>query len=252
MERTMVSSSSTERVFEFMLDNVRSGAWDWGAEIPSERVLIEQYGVSRVALREAISMLRGLGVLEVSHGRRTRVKKIGSEALARLLPLMLASGGQRTFDQIFEARLGVESQSAALAARRRTPEQVERLETLVSRFRAEIHSAEAHSLKIDLEFHMEIARASANPLFPMLLESLAGFVAFAQRESCAHHPERRLRAVMSHEAIFEAIRDGDSERARVEMESHLRYSMTRRIDEPGAEVEIKSAMPLEVLDIEDN
>jgi GntR family transcriptional repressor for pyruvate dehydrogenase complex len=173
-------------------------------------------------------MLRGLGVLDVGHGRRTKVKPIGAETLAHLLPLMLASGGQRTFDQIFEARLGVESQSAALAARRRTTAQLDRLRDLVAAFRREMNQSESQSLATDLEFHMEIARASDNPLFPMLLESLAGFVTYAQKESCANNQERRLRAVMSHEAIFEAIRDGDSDRARVEMESHLRYSMTRR------------------------
>ena len=226
------TTTSTERVFEFMLDHVRTGAWTCGDEIPSERELIDQFGVSRVALREAISMLRGLGVLDVGHGRRTRIKKIGSEVFDRLLPLMLASGGQKTFDQIFEARLGVESQSAAFAARRRTPGQLSRLYELTTKFRAEFESMAAHALETDLEFHMEIARSSGNPLFPMLLESLVGFVQFAQKESCANNPERRLRAVLSHEAIYEAIRDGDSDRARVEMESHLRFSMTRRIESP--------------------
>lgn len=225
----MIAGSSSERVFEGMLENVRTGTWQWGAEIPSERELIDQFGVSRVALREAISMLRGLGVLDVSHGRRTRVKPVGAETLAQLIPLILSAGGQRTFEQIFEARLGVESQSATLAARRRTPEQLKRLSDLVQSFRKEMDLEESHSLEADLEFHMEIARASGNPLFPMMLQSLAEFVAYAQKQSCAHNPERRLRAVMSHEAIFEAIRDGDSDRARVEMESHLRFSMTRQI-----------------------
>ncbi len=227
-----------------MLGHVRSGHWGCGAEIPSERELIDQFGVSRVALREAISMLRGLGVLDVGHGRRTRVKKVGSEIFDRLLPLMLASGGQKTFDQIFEARLGVESQSAAFAARRRTPTQLEHLAELTRRFRAQFEGATSSSLETDLEFHMEIARASGNPLFPMLLESLIGFVAYAQKESCANNPERRLRAVLSHEAIFEAIRDGDSDRARVEMESHLRFSMTRRIENADRPVDAASTASL--------
>ena len=84
---------------------------------------------------------------------------------------------------------------------------------------------------VDLEFHLEIARASANPLFPTLLEALAGFVSFAQKESCRNDPVRGQRAVLSHESLVDAIRDADAERARVEMESHLRYSMTRKIDD---------------------
>ena len=71
-----------------------------------------------IAIREALSMLRGLGVVEVNHGRRTRVKSVDAGTLSHLLPLMLIGGGQQTFDQVFEVRLALESQTAALAARR--------------------------------------------------------------------------------------------------------------------------------------
>ncbi len=224
------SATSTEMVFHQMLRNVQSGDWEMGSVIPSERSLIDQFGVSRIAIREALSMLRGLGVVDISHGRRTRVKSIGSETLGYLLPLMLMSGGQRTFDQVFEVRLAIETQTASLAARRRTDEQLGKLDTLLQRFRDAMTSAKNDAQQVDLEFHLEIARAADNPLFPVLLEALAGFVAFAQKESCRNDPDRCQRAILAHESIVEAIRDQDTDRARVEMESHLRYSMTRKIE----------------------
>ncbi|QDV22935.1 FadR/GntR family transcriptional regulator [Aureliella helgolandensis] len=230
----MVSSTtSTETVFHHMLQNVRSGVWETGSTIPSERALIDEFGVSRIAIREALSMLRGLGVVDIGHGRRTRVKSIDSETLGYLLPLMLSSGGQRTFDQVFEVRLAIESQTVALAARRRTDAHLGKLEILLQRFRQAMTSADAEAQQIDLEFHLEIARAADNPLFPVLLEALAGFVAFAQKESCRNDSDRSQRAILAHESIVEAIRDSDTDRARVEMESHLRYSMTRKI-QPNA------------------
>ena len=227
----MVTTSSTEQIFERMLRNVQTGVWVSGAQIPSERSLIEEFGVSRIAIREALSMLRGLGVLDISHGRRTYVRNVNAETFGHLLPLMLASGGQRTFDQVFEMRLAIESQTASLAARRRTSEQVERLRSLVGQFRAEMTSADANAQNTDLEFHLEIARACDNSLFPILLDALAGFLTFAQQESCRDDPVRRQRAILAHESIFDAIESRDADRSRVEMEAHLRYSMTRRIDD---------------------
>ncbi|PHQ37001.1 FadR/GntR family transcriptional regulator [Rhodopirellula bahusiensis] len=227
--------TSTQFVFQRMLGNVQSGVWETGAQIPSERSLIEEFGVSRIAIREALSMLRGLGVVEISHGRRTRVKSVDAGTLSDLLPLMLI-GGQQTFDQVFEVRLALESQTATLAARRRTPEQLSRLDELLAQFRkAMSNGGDKAAQVVDLEFHLEIARASANPLFPTLLEALAGFVSFAQKESCRNDAVRGERAVLAHESIVDAIRDRDADRARVEMESHLRYSMTRKIEAENAE-----------------
>src|SRR5262245_17142768 len=91
--------STTQGLYSRMLDRIQAGEWPVGSAIPSERTLIDEFGVSRIAVREAVSMLRGLGVVEVSHGRRTRVRKIDARVLDQLLPLMLATGGQRTFQQ---------------------------------------------------------------------------------------------------------------------------------------------------------
>ena len=222
--------TATHAVFRKMLANVHAGQWPVGASIPSERTLINDFGVSRIAIREALSMLRGLGVLDVSHGRRTQVRKIDTETFAQFLPLLLASGGQRSFDQIFEVRLALESATAYLAASRRTEEQVEQLLALVDQFRNERLSRSDKSLATDVAFHLAIARMTGNPLFPVLLEALGSFIAYAQRESCKDDPARSQRAVSAHEAIADAIAGGDAERARVEMEAHLRFSATRRLD----------------------
>jgi hypothetical protein len=71
------------------------------------------------------------------------------------------------------------------------------------------------------------AEAAKNPLFPLLLRSLAGFVKYVARESCRGDLVRLRRAVQSHESITEAIHWKDPERARVEMEAHLHCSANR-------------------------
>jgi GntR family transcriptional regulator, transcriptional repressor for pyruvate dehydrogenase complex len=224
-------ASTTEGLYTQMLGNIQAGQWPVGSEIPSERNLIDQFGVSRIAVREAVSMLRGLGVVDVSHGRRTRVRKIDAQVLDQLLPLMLATGGQRTFQQIFDVRLALESQAAYVAATTRTDKQMKRIEMLVKRFRRLSKSGSAPAaLKADFEFHFEISKATGNPLFSSLLEALTRFVVFGQNESCKNDPQRRQRAVLAHAAIADALADKDADRARVEMEAHLRYSASRVIE----------------------
>jgi GntR family transcriptional repressor for pyruvate dehydrogenase complex len=176
-------------------------------------------------------MLRGLGVVDVSHGRRTRVRKIDAKVFDQLLPMMLASGGQRTFEQVFEVRLALESQGAYLAALNRTDVQLKKLRAVVEKFRKLSDGpGQKAALKADLAFHLQISEATGNPLFACLLEAIARFVVFGQVESCKHDAVRRKRAVAAHQSIFEAIAEQDADRARDEMEAHLRYSATRVIE----------------------
>lgn len=223
------NSTTTETVFRSMLQNVQSGKWPVGYAIPSERSLIGDFGVSRIAVREALSMLRGLGVLDIGHGRRTLVRKIDSDTFAQLLPLLLASSGQESFDHIFEVRLSLESASARLAATRRNDEQLGSLQKLALKYEEHAMRGSDEATSIDLQFHLKVAQASDNPLFPVLLESLSAFVFYVQKESCRDNKVRLQRAIHAHHAITEAIADKDAERARVEMEAHLRYSATRKL-----------------------
>lgn len=221
------------QVSGLLLERVRSGQWPAGMEIPSERALIRELGVSRIPLREALSGLRTLGVLETRAGSGTRVKKVDAETVARLMPLLVTLDGRRTFAQVFEMRVAIEGQTAALAAERHTPEDARVLRELAAKFRSDLEQGLETAIETDLAFHVRIAEATGNPLFGVLMRTLAELVRHVQVASCKDDPERRRRAVMSHEAIAEAILARDPARARVEMEAHLRYSASRMLgDKP--------------------
>ena len=235
------SDSVSQSVFERMMEKIRSGKWAVGESIPSERTLIVEFGASRIAIREALSMLRGLGVLDVGHGRRTRVRGMGAGTLGQLVPLMMLSGGQTMFGQVFEVRLALESMSARLAASRRTEVQVVSLRELAARYRKLAEAGSDQTLTADLAFHAGVAEASGNPLFPVLLGALSGFITYTQRESCRDDAARLQRAMMAHETIAEAIAVSDGAWAAAEMEAHLQFSRSRRI-QPESEktVQIKA------------
>lgn len=221
------SGSKVERLTHAMLDRIRTGEWPVGSLVPGERVLIEQFGTSRIALREAMSALRALGVLDTEHGRGSTVRRIDATVLEQLLPLMMSLEGERPFEQTFELRLALESRTAYLAALRRTDDEMAEIDRLVGEFRRQEEGKLEGAIATDVAFHMAVARATHNPLFPTVLRAVSEFVKYVQTISCTNNPTRRARAVQAHESIAEAIRDRDAERARVEMESHLRYSALR-------------------------
>ena len=226
-----MANQLTQIVLDRVLERVRSGEWPPGHELPSERELIREFAVSRVPLREALSSLRTLGVLETRPGSGTRVRKVDADAVARLMPLLVTMDGQQTFAQVFELRLAVEAQTAALAAERHSEDDARALREIVKRFRDDLDAGLETAIETDLAFHVRIAEATGNPLFGMLMRTLAELVRHVQVESCKDDPERRRRAVMSHEGIAEAILARDPARARVEMEAHLRYSASRILGE---------------------
>jgi GntR family transcriptional regulator, transcriptional repressor for pyruvate dehydrogenase complex len=227
-------TSCTDDVFRWVLERIGTGEWRPGTVVPSERQLAERLGVSRVPVREALSMLKGLGIVEIRQGRRTFVRQMDTGMLQQLFPLVFRLEGQESFLQIFDLRLAVESRTAFLAAERRTEADGQALAELTRQFRAHHVGESPRFVELDLAFHVRIAEATGNPFFPLLLRTFSGFVIYSQSEGCRNSLERRIRGVQAHESIVEAIIDRDAPRAQVEMEAHLRYSGSRKLkDENG-------------------
>lgn len=216
-------------LFEKILDHVRSGIWPVGSAIPSERTLVSQFNVSRITVREALSMLRALGIINTSQGKRSIVSTLDSNIICKLFPLMMSLQGEKTYEQIFEVRLAIESRTAYLAAVNRTENDIIQIKSILEKLRTDTQENFEQSIQTDLQFHIQIAKATQNPLFPALLDAISGFVTYVQVLSCRGNPVKRERAMHFHEAIANAIIDGDPERARVEMESHLRGSADKML-----------------------
>jgi GntR family transcriptional repressor for pyruvate dehydrogenase complex len=220
---------TTDSIRETILGRIRSGQWPAGTTLPSERDLMAEFQVSRIPLREAIAGLRALGVLHTRAGSGTRVRRVDAQSVAQLLPLLVTLEGDRTFSQVFELRLALEAQTAALAALRHGDPDARALRACLDRLRADLDANLDEAVDADLDFHVAIARATQNPLFEVLMRTLAELVKHVQVESCKDDPVRRRRAFDAHTAIAEAILARDADRARAEMEAHLRYSASRTL-----------------------
>ncbi len=220
---------TTDSIRGTILERIRSGQWPAGTALPSERELMDEFKVSRIPLREALAGLRALGILRTRAGSGTRVQRVDAHTVAQLLPLLVTLEGERTFSQVFELRLALEAQTAALAALRHNDLDARLLRTCLERLRADLDADLDEAVDTDLEFHIAIAKATQNPLFEVLMRTLAELVKHVQVESCKDDPIRRRRAFDAHTAIAEAILARDADRARAEMEAHLRYSASRQL-----------------------
>lgn len=223
-ERRRDSLSSS--IVRELAERIDSGELHPGDRLPTERELMEQYGVSRTVIREALSSLRSSGRIDTQQGRGAFV--LGS-------PVATGNGLHRTrlstvqdVLNIMDVRIGLESEAASLAAQHRHDGHLRRL-------RDAMRALEQHGSKSpehDIAFHMAVAQATGNPYYVEVLGSLSASLIpraridsfYADEHARAQH---RQRVNLEHAQILHAIERGDGEAARAAMRLHLANSRER-------------------------
>ena len=224
--KTMGRDTLADRVAEGLLSSVMRGSFRTGHQLPSEADIAFDFGVSRSVVREAISHLRAMGVIEVSNGKKAVVKLLDPVPLARFFNLAAAQEPNNLI-QLLEVRCGIESESAFLAAQRRTSEDLAVISGLLEQIRGLVLNQRTFDVasyaELDRDLHIEIARASKN----FLLEQLALSIREPMKESILEGLGRqgslgqRRRVHKTHMQIVHAIKRGDAEGAQLAMRSHI-------------------------------
>ncbi len=224
------SRSLTTDLVEALGDRIRDGALPVGSKLPTEGAIMQTFGVSRTVVREAISRLQAAGMVETRHGVGTFVLGQGDASSFRIDTSPLAT--LKDVISVLELRIGVETESAALAASRRTPDNLAALRLALDAFAAAVAQAR-DPVGPDYQFHLEIARATQNPHYADLMVTLGGsMIPRARLEPTAPVTPERLeylrRVNVEHESILSAIERQDTEGARAAMRTHLSNSKERR------------------------
>jgi DNA-binding FadR family transcriptional regulator len=218
----MVRQKLSEEVRRGLLDLIKSGAVGMGDPLPSERELMERFGVGRPAIREAMQSLETIGLIEIRHGGRARVSEpsIGrmvdqiSETMKHLLANSPAS-----LENLKEARATFEREMARIAARRRSAADVERLTEIISE--QDLASDEPVRFRmLDGFFHSEIARVSGNPIFSALIDALFRWLSDFHVDLVSVPGLEQL-TLAEHREILAAITRADAEGAARAMGDHL-------------------------------
>jgi len=211
-----------QEVHDRLMERIRSGAFLPNAQLPSERELMEEYGVGRPAVREALQALHRSGVVEIVHGERARVVVPTAERLMAQLAtgamhlLRTQSGALEHFKEL---RVFMETGIARLAAQRASEEDIATLRLVVARHRAAIANAERF-IELDKAFHREIASISGNPIFPSIVEAMFQW-ASEYYQSLVRAPGAEALTLAEHERIVDAIAAHDPAGAASAMEAHL-------------------------------
>jgi len=229
---TASEPSAVERVVTRLTDLIL-GELAPGTRLPSEAELAAQYKVSRLTIREAVKVLAGRGLLEVSRGKRAVVREPDGSAFGDFLMAAMKHDAKGLFDLI-EVRHALEIQSATLSARRVTRAGLAAIETALDGMREAAEqmkrgpdkaAAEHRFHDYDVGFHEALALSSGNRMLAYLLEAMASPLRESFHLSMRGH---RLRGrgpaetIAAHEKILEGIKSGDGRGAAQAMRAHLR------------------------------
>ena len=215
---------------EALGDRIRTGHVKPGDRLPTEAAIMDEFGVSRTVVREAISKLQAGGLVETRHGIGTFALGLGDGPGFKINAEQ--AGTLHDVIAVLELRIGIETEAAALASQRRTPANLHQLRKVLDTV-AEAIDAGRDAVAADFQFHLEIARATQNSHFANLLTTLGSNIIPRARldagDASAEARQQYLRRVNAeHESIFDAITSQDSEAARAAMRTHLANSRERR------------------------
>ncbi len=208
-----------EQIVQQIEESVLNGSLKPGDQLPAERELAQQLGVSRTAVREAVKTLREKGLVEAYSGRGTFITDGTSHAARQSFDLMVKLGQQEGSPHLAELRLILEPGIAALAAVRADAEALATMREAVDVMERSQKNPEAY-IEADLDFHLALAEAVGNPLILSLIDSIVGLMR-EQRMKIFNVEGGPQRGQFHHKRILQAMQRRDAEAARNAMRAHL-------------------------------
>ncbi len=210
-----------EQVAERLEEEILRGDYPAGAQLPSERDLMAEFGVGRPAVREALFQLDKMGLIEVRSGERARVTrptpKVVFASIAGAARVMLSEpGGVRNFQQ---AREFLEAGLARYAAESATDDDLAELKSALEANRLTIGDNERFQIT-DIAFHFALAVIPRNPIFTALHAAFAEWLARQRQITLSVGGQNEI-AYRAHQTIYEAIAGRDADTAEQMMRNHL-------------------------------
>jgi GntR family transcriptional repressor for pyruvate dehydrogenase complex len=218
--KTVLSLRLYEQIVQQIEDSILKGALKPGDQLPAERELAQRFGVSRTAVREAVKVLREKGMVEAYSGRGTFITDGTSQAIRQSLDRMIKIGQPEGSTHLVEVREILEPGIAALAATRAEDAHLAAMREAIAVMDRAGKDPDAF-IEADLDFHLALAEAAANPLILSLIDSIVGLLR-EQRMGIFYVDGGPERGQFHHKRILEAAENHDAEKAREAMRAHLR------------------------------
>jgi GntR family transcriptional repressor for pyruvate dehydrogenase complex len=216
IKHTKISEDIANQIKRLIVD----GELKPGDQLPPERELIKQLGVSRPSLREALNALAAMGFLDVRQAKRTFVKSVTSKLIEDPLSLLIKADDQKIFDLI-EVRKAIETWAAYHAAQKASSEDIEQLDTIIGEMKRAFEEGRSWE-KQDADFHLAIAKATHNTIHMHIMSGIYDLL----RESVGRVFRDRVKIkklLDQHYRIFNAIKNHSPDKARERILEHLNY-----------------------------
>ena len=219
MYKAIQASRLYEQIVQQIEESICKGELSEGSQLPAERDLATQFGVSRTAVREAIKALQEKGLVDAFPGRGTFVTNGTSNSMRRSLDRIIKSDEPDGWGYLVEVREILEPEIAALAAQRAEDQDIATMQEAVNVMDQAGRDAEAF-IEADLDFHLALAEAAANPIVLSLIDSIVGLLR-EQRLRIFRIGGGPERGQHHHKRILDAIKRHDAAGARAAMQAHL-------------------------------
>ena len=228
MENPIQKQSVSRQVVDYILDLIDRGELKRGDRLPGEREFAESLGISRVPLREAISALALMGIVEKRHGDGNFIAESSMDVLGRILRTSTALD-RSLADDLFETRGMVEGTSALLAARNAAPEDIEAIRTALKLMEEAVpryiagEKLLSEMLELDDMFHLRVAAASHNRFYMQFVNIMhtAGTDMGLYEKTYGKYPEKYYESLRFHRELTEAIASGKEAMAQDIMCRHI-------------------------------
>jgi GntR family transcriptional regulator, sialic acid-inducible nan operon repressor len=221
----IVRKKLSDEVFSRLKALIENGELKAGDDMPSERELMERFGVGRPAIREAMQALAGKGLVEISHGERAKVLQVTAESIFRQVDLpakLMLSGSSDSLEYLKSARIFFERGMVREAAAKAAPADIADLHALVERQSQNIGDSELF-IDADMAFHQKIAEISGNPIFAAVSGAMLGWLKSYHTEMLIWTGRENF-TLAEHDEIIRAIEKGDADLAEKAMIKHLERS----------------------------
>ncbi len=227
-ESKIVRLKLSDQVFERLREMIASGELTAGDTVPSERVLMERFGVGRPAVREALQAMQNKGLITITHGERSRVNALTAGVAFNQLDdfaKLLLSSEPENIDHLKQLRQILELGTIRIAAQKCTPKDVTELSALIENQRAQLGNAEAF-MKADIAFHTRLALISGNPLIHSITEMMLTWL-FEYHSSLLLWSGKEKTTLKEHALIVNCLKTNNVGGATDAMEDHLNRSQAR-------------------------
>ncbi len=222
----MFNPVKTKKVYEEIVGQIKQliveGKLQPGDKLLSERELSEKLNVSRASVREAFSALEMMGIITIRPGEGSFVRQVSYEGMLEPLSFLLQVEASDIV-QLLEVRKILEVETAALAAVRATPQDIDDMKRALDSMLAEIQAGEIGDMA-DAAFHCAVAKAANNPILVKVMNTISDLMTNAFRTARQRlFLVENMPAVIheSHCGVYEAIISKDPELARKKMKEHL-------------------------------